>query len=486
MKIFKFFGKRTIKTAIALGICMLLYVILKLLDTKIIVGGVSLYKREKGFRFSDFYSPFFAGIAAAYSLYPSKKESISQAKNRVIASLLGGLIGIFLTISYGVIGKISGNDFFEWPNLGDSYKVSQYILPYILVTVFVTIVIAVGNLIDKKSAIFVGILTLISVTINPMGMIVNRYDKSLEFLGEAVFGFNRILSTVVGVFITLCVNLIRLPRNKNKDILFVVGIEGAIKENKEELKEFAKYKIKEFSEQNVNISLFTARPPMRFVELLPNVVINNPIICCSGAAIYDLKENKYLYTCPLSLDETNQITSVLDGMEVVPFKNIVYDDTLLITTKDKNYKYNRYYYDLRLDSPYSNIIDKDCFNNDVLFFIILETMDIIVNIIDKLGKDNYFYDIMDCPDYENIYYLKIYNKDIKKMNGLKEYINNHNYRLCALTDHEESNYLLDAADIKVTYKSNTYDNADIYLEKESYDTLFKNVNKIFHSKQYKK
>ena len=141
MRLAHFFGKRTIKTALAIGLGMLLYIALKSLDVIIKIDGTSLYKRDSGFRFSDFYSPFFAGIAAAYSLYPSKKESIAQAKNRVVASLLGGLVGMALTIGYGLIGKISNNSFFTWPNLGDKFEPEQYILPYILITLGVLAVV---------------------------------------------------------------------------------------------------------------------------------------------------------------------------------------------------------------------------------------------------------------------------------------------------------------------------------------------------------
>ena len=71
---FRNIGLRTIKTAISIGFCMLLYILFKTLDTTIQINGVSLYHQTEGFRFSDFYSPFFAGIAAVLNVkevYPS-------------------------------------------------------------------------------------------------------------------------------------------------------------------------------------------------------------------------------------------------------------------------------------------------------------------------------------------------------------------------------------------------------------------------------
>ena len=98
-------GLRTLKTAICVFICAMIYVILRFIDDK----------SKTDFHFSYvLYSPFFAGIATAYSLYPDKKRSLIQAKNRIIASLIGGLIGILLVVIYELITKSS------WPHIFDA------------------------------------------------------------------------------------------------------------------------------------------------------------------------------------------------------------------------------------------------------------------------------------------------------------------------------------------------------------------------------
>jgi len=493
MRIARFFGKRTVKTAVSIGFCMLLYIILKTLDVMIKIDGVSLYDKETGFRFSDFYSPFFAGIAAAYSLYPSKKESIAQAKNRVVASLLGGIIGIILTISYGLIGVISGSDFFEWPNLGDSYKVSQYIIPYALITFFVMVVIAVGNLINKKNAIFVGVLTFISVTINPMGMIVSRYDESALFLGEAVFGFNRILSTVVGVLLALAVNLFRLPhKNKNKDLLFVVGLEEAVKDGTLEFEGFFKYKLKDFTYRNIPLSLYTTYTPMTFMTLLKDVELTSPVICMSGAALYDSVKDDYVYQCPLSDEDSRDLAVLLSEMGVVPFKNTIVDDTLFITTYDLDYKYNRIYYEARLDMPFCNIYHKDIFDENVLYFLVIDEKPELLKIQEKLC-DRYYCVITEILDKFNkdhkLFYLKIYNKNVALMYGVAEYAAKNGYRIASLTSDAVANHLLDVSDVKATFEMNVdkYDGKiDLAIKNHSYSSLFKAIDKIYYSKEYKK
>lgn len=493
MRLAHFFGKRTIKTALAIGLGMLLYIALKSLDVIIKIDGTSLYKRDSGFRFSDFYSPFFAGIAAAYSLYPSKKESISQAKNRVVASFLGGVIGIILTISYGLLGVIFDSDFFEWPNLGDTYSLSQYIIPYILIFIFIMVVIAVGNLINKKSAIFVGILTFISVTINPMGMIVSRYDDTAMFLGEAVFGINRILSTIVGVFIALAVNSFRLPHKvKNKDILFVVGMEEAIKDDTMEFEGFFKYKLKDFTYRNIPLSLYTTYTPMTFMTLLKDVDLTSPVICMSGAALYDSVKDDYVYTCPLRDEDSRALAVELASMGIVPFKNTIVDDTLFITTYDLNYKYNKLYYEARLDMPFCNVYHKDLFDENILYYLIIDELDELLKIKEKLDSRYYcvITEILDSFNKDHkLFYLKIYNKNVEMMYGIAEYAARCGYRIASLTSDKVANHLLDVSDIKATFEMNVdkYDGKiDLAIKNNSYSTLFKSIDKIYYSKEYKK
>ena len=480
-------GMRTIKTAISICIGLLIYIIFKLLDSKILINGVSLYSRKTGFRFSDFYSPFFAGIAAAYSLYPSKKQSIAQAKNRVVASLLGGIAGIVLTITYGIIGKITKNDFFTWPNLGDTYKVYQYIVPYILITLFIIVVITVGNLINKKSAIFVGILTFISVTINPMGMIVNRYNQSYDFLGEAVFGFNRILSTVVGVTIALCVNFFKLPhKTKNKNLLFMVGIEGMLKDDDEAIKGYINYKLNNVVDESINVSLFTTRVPSTFMNILDTVKINHPVVCMSGAALYDTQKHKYLYLEEIPYDLSKEIDSFLDDMNINPFKNYVVDDLLYTYIKKFDNDGMKAFYNEKKNAMYSNMIlgyDKD--NHKLLHYMICVENSKIDEVLEKLNtasfKDKILIQVYDAfmKNMKGFKYLKIYSREVLKLNVMKKYCDENGLKVVGLTTSTMADHLLENSDIRLSCADSKVENT---IHIDSYDELFKNISSLYYKK----
>ena len=486
---FRKIGLRTIKTAISIGLGMLFYIILRIIDDR-----TGLYNQPTGFRFSDFFSPFFAGIAAAYSLYPSKKQSFDQAKNRVIASLLGGVVGIALTIGYGLIGKLSGNTFFTWPNLGEGFSPWQYIVPYSLVTIGVLVVVMFGNAVHKKSAIFVGILTFISVTINPMGMIVNRYNDVANFLGEAVFGFNRILSTVVGVGLSLLVNLFKLPRrHKNTDLVFYVGIGGLLKEDSDTLNGFFKYKLIEAYERGIPTSIFTTRAPMTFMHLLNDIHVTAPICCMSGAALYDSNAKKFVYLEYMDKNTEKEVDSFLNEFNIHPFKNYVFDDSVVIINDDYDDEYNKIYFASKKDSAYCNITKTSNYEGDLIYYLYLNTEDVINDIAMKL-KTSKFSDkihivINNCYEPfgrgKNLKYLKIYDRKVKDLLSIKKYLSDNNMRLASLTAEPVSNYLLDISDYRVTFKSNTEAlNVDHYLDKNSYEQLFRQIKKMYYSKEY--
>ena len=69
-------GKRNLKTALSVFIAIGIYLILQLIDQ-------SSGKELDGFSgLSGMYTPFFAGIAAAYTSHKDYKSSLKQAQIR--------------------------------------------------------------------------------------------------------------------------------------------------------------------------------------------------------------------------------------------------------------------------------------------------------------------------------------------------------------------------------------------------------------------
>ena len=78
-------GLRTIKTAIAVLITLSINIV--------------LYYISPTFA-TTWYSPFFAGIAAVYSMQRENSKSFSQARVRSLGSIFGGLFGMVIVLCY--------------------------------------------------------------------------------------------------------------------------------------------------------------------------------------------------------------------------------------------------------------------------------------------------------------------------------------------------------------------------------------------------
>ena len=111
-------GKRIIKTAITLFIVLLIYITLLALDNLFQIDHNN-FKAP-----SNFYTPFFAGIAAVFATHQNKKLSIKQAKVRSIGSLVGGYFGMIIVFLYELIAI----DVFSLENNVILFNLIRYIL----------------------------------------------------------------------------------------------------------------------------------------------------------------------------------------------------------------------------------------------------------------------------------------------------------------------------------------------------------------------
>ncbi len=472
-------GLRTIKTAISIFICSLIYIILRIIDKS----------TNSSFHFSYIlYSPFFAGIATAYSLYPDKKRSLNQAKNRIVASIIGGLIGIILVVIYELIfGKNS------WPLVIDiNRNTTEYIIPFILVACFVVLVIEVSIALKQNAVVFVAILTFISITLNPNATLSRE-------IGIWIFGFNRIISTIIGVVVALFVNTFHLPhRIKNKDLLFCLGLDGLLKSDKATIKGFMNYKLNYLCSHGANCTIFTTRTPSTFMQILDDVNINLPIICFSGAALYDCRNNKYIYKELIDNELEIELENYFKSINISPFKNYIIDDLHHVYNDKINNFGEELYKKTRKNLSYISYDEIDSSKKgDLINYLLIEKEEVIKNMKNDLLngplKDKIsiqIYDYFDSNDdlVPELKYAKIYSKKIEDLNGLKEYANKNNYRIVGVTYSQINNNLLYNSDFKVTSKENKdfLNDLNIINNSKTYDDLFKVMQKMYYSKKYSK
>lgn len=461
-------GLRTIKTAISVFCCLLVFILLKLFE---LIPSV-----PKDFAFS-WYNPFFAGIATAYSVHASKSASLNQAKNRCVASIIGGGIGIILITIYELCGG-------KWPNLQSvSLESLNFVVPYLLISLCTILVVVTGVSLKQQQAVFVAILTFLSVTVNP-NINVGYWQWQ--------FGLNRILSTIIGVLIALGVNLFRLPhRFKNNNLLFCVGIDGMLLRDSDRFRGFMQYKMNYLNRIGANVTLFTTRTPTTFMPLLEDVKITHPVVCMSGAALYDTVSHQYLAIETIDQQTAGEIYTILKQNHISPFINQIHENVLFTYNEGLDNEGERIYAEGKRNAPYCCYIPGPAPQEDVIYFLIVEKEEVVQQLLKSL-EDNkelfekisiLIYDVFETNQVKDLKYVKIYSKKIEELTILREYCSQTQLEIVGLTSSNHANHLLLHSKYSVTLDSvdsSIKNQCTQVVPQDNPEKLFKEVQKIYH------
>ncbi len=428
------------------------------------------------FAFS-WYNPFFAGIATAYSVHASKGASINQAKNRCVASIIGGGIGILLITFYELCGG-------KWPNLqAVSLESLNFVLPYLLISVFTIAVVVTGVSLKQHQAVFVAILTFLSVTVNP-NINVGYWQWQ--------FGLNRILSTIVGVLIALGVNLFRLPhRHNNKNLLFCVGIDGMLLKEGDRFRGFMQYKMNYLNRIGANVTLFTTRTPTTFMPLLEDVKITHPVVCMSGAALYDAVQQRYLAVETIDRITAEEIYQVLQQNHISPFVNQIEEDVLFTYNESLDNDGERIYAQSKKNAAFCSYIPGPAPKKEILYFLIVEKEEVVWHLLAEMKKKEELnsklsilvYDVFETNQVEGLKYVKIYSKKIEQLDILHSYCKKEGLEVVGLSSSNHSNHLLKQSKYRVTLDSVDEEikkNCTRIVSKNTPENLFKEVQRIYH------
>lgn len=188
-------GMRTIKTSIAVLLCMLIFKLLFVLSgyipndetpTNIVLN--FLLERE---------NPIFACIAAIVVMQTTFKDSVELSSSRIWGTAIGAYFGLaFLWIDSNVLNRK---------------------LNILFTFIGVIAIISFCNLIKKSYSISIALVTFLIIMIT-----VDQVEPYL-------YAANRIIDTAIGICISLLVNyFVRIPHKKKASISIdtVVADEG--------------------------------------------------------------------------------------------------------------------------------------------------------------------------------------------------------------------------------------------------------------------
>jgi len=365
-------GLRMIKTALAVAVCFMIYYL----------------RGEEGV-------PVFSTIAAIICMQPQVENSRQAAFNRIVGTLVGAIFAIIIIY---VIREIPWHyRFFR------HMVISFTIIPVMYVTV----------LLKKTGATALSGIVLLSICLSNMGQ------------APYIDAVNRSVETIIGILVSLGVNSLHLPRKRSQDCLFVTGFDGALYDEKEGITPYVRFELNQLIHNGMPFTIATERTPASLVSDLKGVELKLPVIAMDGAVLYDMKDKRYLAANGLDREVADAICAHADKKGYHYFRNVVWENVLLIYYNDfgdfKNEAEKQTYLSNRR-SPYRNYVNGEVPKTGIVVYILLvlkdgeaDEMEAELRLKDTKEELHFLRDKSETP--EGYCHLKIYHK-----NATKEYM----------------------------------------------------------------
>lgn len=365
-------GMRIIKSAVAVGICYL----------------ISFLRGNSGI-------VFYSQLAALWCIQVYITNSRQNAIQRFIGTVIGAVYGlIFLLLEQ----KLSLPD-------GQEEFINALLISGMIVAVLYTTV-----LLRKKQASYFSCVVFLSIVVNHIG-------DSNPYL----FVWNRFLDTIIGIVIGIGINSFSFPRKKQKDILFISGLDDTLLHKADNLSDYSRIELNRMLDEGVNFTISTMRTPASLMKPMKDIRLKLPVIAMDGAVLYDMNENIYLKVYVISNSMGREILALIHQHRLQCFVNVIIDDMLVIFyTETEDEVQNRLIKEMR-KSPYRNYIKSGGLKaEEVVYFMLLYPHQVIEDFYKVLEQNGITeklkvlkYDSTDYPGYS---YIKIYNKNATKEN----------------------------------------------------------------------
>ena len=471
-------GLRTIKTFIAVLLSLGIYLLLYLLN---FACGIYETPRnlstmtELWYAPTNFYTPFFASIAAVYAMHRNILESRKQAKIRSIGSVIGGyygfiIIAVFEWITLDLIGMENGTIYYN-------------LALYTVVSVGIIFLIALTVKWKFTLATFVSCLTYLSVTVSIRNGGMNPF----------LFATNRILSTVIGVLIALFVNTFPHHFIKNRNILFVSSLDNAMLNAKHELSNYMEYKLNSLTAEKCNFTFMTTRAMTSLRSIFKNVELQRPIVVMTGCAVYDPVTKKYDRIVSIDKKLRSEAEELFKRHNVCVFSYLINNHTLHCYYNDIKGVGAETYYQKRKESSSYSFVQADVPQKlDIEQYVIIDEDKKIEQIIEefKTLPTASEFNVISYPfqGMRGYSFLKINYKDALKEKALEKLKHNDLFTICFGSGHTDIEAMKEADFSFCLGNAPLYvkDVADYIIQSDEPDEIVKYIARIFHKKNYKK
>lgn len=342
--------------------------------------------------------PFYSALAALQCMQPYHDSMTQMAKKRIIGTFIGAFWGLAFLL-------------FEFYVLGGRFTTAY--ISYLLMALMVGVVLYSTVVLGVKETAYFSCVVFLCITVNHIA------DEN-PFL----FTLNRVVDTLIGVALAFAVNSFHLPRRKNKDILFVSGIDETLLDSFSHLSDYSRIELNRLIDSGACFTVSTSRTPASVREAVSGVTLNHPIIAMDGAVLYDMTDNSYLMKFLMSPYQVKRLSEFLKSEGFTFFTNTITEDLLVIYYEFLSNEAEQGIYQVRRKSPYRNYVRTDHQMCDhVVYLLIIDNKFKIEALHDKLLEQPWFSDfrmtMSDSKNYPGNAYIKIYHKDANREHMLE-------------------------------------------------------------------
>ena len=368
-------GARIVKSSISVALCMTVYFIRTLLPV------------ENGI-------PFYEALAALWCMQQYNDTTKINALQRSVGTLTGAVYGLLFLLLFRRLGVVIPEIVY--------ISASIVIIPVIYTTVVM----------NKRNASFFSCVVFLSIALT------HSFDAN-----PYLFVLNRVIDTFIGIIIGVIVNDFRLPVRHDDSTLYVSGIDDVLVSPSSN---YSKVELNRLIRSGVKFTVSTTRTPAELMSIMNGTELKLPVIVMDGAAIYDIKEKKYLKMTYLSKNVSAASERIISECGLHCFVNVMLDTTLLIYYGEFRNNAEKEQYENYKHSPYRNYISsefrkKDADENILYITVLAEKIDIFLlerKLRQQLGVSARI--IISDSDYEGFMYLKIFSPLASKENMMSE------------------------------------------------------------------
>ena len=411
-------GARIMKSAIAVGLCMLVYFVRTLLP---IGNGI----------------PFYGALAALWCIQPYNDTTKNNAVQRSMGTLIGAVYGLLFLLLFRLI------------------DVTVPMIVYISASAVIIPVIYTTVVLNKRSASFFSCVVFLSIALT------HSFDSD-----PYLFVLNRVIDTFIGIIIGVAVNDFRLPIKHDTDNLYVSGIDDVLVSAGRSAA-YSKVELNRLIRSGVKFTISTVRTPAVLMDIMKGVELQLPVIVMDGAALYDVKEKRYLETVFLPSDVSSEAERIIADCGMHCFVNAMLDSTLLIYYGEFRNAAEHELFESCRRSEYRNYVSSEYRRKDdkehVLYITVLADKFSIFMLEGKLRNQlgERIRISISKSEFEEFMYLKIFSPLATKQNMMKK-----------LKEYAKAEDVITFGSIKGQY--------DVYINDGGGNGTVKRLNRICH------